>query len=587
MPMYANGVVDAEGEDISSSELLAHALSNCSVPQAPEDFTIRRGSAFVNEYARLDKKTGQRNDGGPSDPNHLLGCFPTLFPYAKGGLETDRPISVPYETHARWAMQYADRRFRKDLQFPFQVFGVMQKREVCRSACLRMKRSTFRHQAEIISTLTPKDLIQASIEETRKIRFSNPAVRALREELTAVRTHVKGTDEARYSVRSKIWGNNLIFNPPALWITLNPADTQDPIAQVLAGAQIDLDQFCNTLGPTSSERGITIASDPYASAQFFHLIITRILEDLFGVKKGPYGRVERKFGILGKVQSYIGTVEIQGRGSLHLHLLVWLKDAPTSHELKAALKTPEFRDKVRNYIKSTIRADIDGKSKENIQALPKPVVAISYSRPIDPRTSTEGEREEQEKKLAQALQLHRCSAAACLMVVRGRLECKRRFPFPLSERDDVNEHGDWKPKRLCGYLNNWNPTTMLALRANHDIKLIMDGRETATLTFYITNYATKKQQKSSNVSALLAESMAYTKFIDRKEKATDLNVVNKRLIQRCANSLTRYREFSGPEVHTYIMGWGDVYESHHYIVIFWDGAMRALKEAYPDLSDRR
>lgn len=110
----------------------------------------------------------------------------------------------------------------------------------------------------------------------------------------------------------KIWRNNLIFNPLALWITLNPNDTHDPIAQVLAGAEIDIDHFCNTLGPTSSERGVTIASDPYASAQFFHLIITRILEDLFGLKKGPFGRVERKYGILGKVQSYIGTVETQG-----------------------------------------------------------------------------------------------------------------------------------------------------------------------------------------------------------------------------------------------------------------------------------
>ena len=264
---------------------------------------------------------------------------------------------------------------------------------------------------------------------------------------------------------------------------------------------------------------------------------------------------------------------------------MWLKDAPTSHELKAALKTSEFRDKVKNYIKSTIKADIDGKDKEKLEALPKDV-AVSYSRPIDPRTSSDDDREVQTNKLALVLQFHKCSVA-CLKVVRGRLECKRMCPFPLSASDEVNEIGEWKSKRFCGYLNNWNPTTMLALRANHDIKLIMNGKETATLTFYIANYATKKQQVSSNVSALLAESLAFTKTIDRKEKTADLNIMNRRLIQCCANSLTRYRDFSGPEIHTYIMGWGDVYESHHYVTIFWDGAMRALKEAYPSLNDRR
>jgi len=56
-------------------------------------------------------------------------------------------------------------------------------------------------------------------------------------------------DESRQHMRSKIWGTNLISNPPTLWITINPADTQDPIAQVFTGAEIDLDDFCNTNGP--------------------------------------------------------------------------------------------------------------------------------------------------------------------------------------------------------------------------------------------------------------------------------------------------------------------------------------------------
>jgi hypothetical protein len=132
------------------------------------------------------------------------------------------------------------------------------------------------------------------------------------------------------------------------------------------------------------------------------------------------------------------------------------------------------------------------------------------------------------------------------------LECKRRCPFPLSGCDRVNKAGNWGPKRFCSYLNNWNLTTMLAMCANHDFKLIMSGKETATLTYYIANYATKKQQKSSNVSALLAESLAYTKAMDRKEKQSNLNIINKRLIHCCANSLTRYRKFSAPEIMTYI-----------------------------------
>jgi hypothetical protein len=108
------GVVDVEGCNISSTEIMAHALANGAREHSQDDYSKKRGSAFVNEYARTDSVTGLRNDGGPSNPSHLLGSFPTLFPYGKGGFETERPINVPYETHAKWSMLYADRRFCKD-----------------------------------------------------------------------------------------------------------------------------------------------------------------------------------------------------------------------------------------------------------------------------------------------------------------------------------------------------------------------------------------------------------------------------------------------------------------------------------------
>jgi len=93
------GVINVEGCDISSTELMAHAFANSTNEHTPEDYYIRRGSAFVNEYARTDTTTGLRNDGGPSSPNHLLGCFPTLFPYRTGGFETNRHTpSGPYYT---------------------------------------------------------------------------------------------------------------------------------------------------------------------------------------------------------------------------------------------------------------------------------------------------------------------------------------------------------------------------------------------------------------------------------------------------------------------------------------------------------
>ena len=158
--------MDVDGIEVMDTEVMAHALANCSQLIQEEDYMIRRGSTFMNEYARVDPLTGQRNDGSPGDPNHLLGTFPTLFPFGQGGFEIERRVSVPYKVHVRWALRYEDRRFRKDPHFPFQVFGVCQKRQVCRASVLQMKKgSYFRHQ-NLLSTLTADDLTKASREET-------------------------------------------------------------------------------------------------------------------------------------------------------------------------------------------------------------------------------------------------------------------------------------------------------------------------------------------------------------------------------------------------------------------------------------
>jgi len=149
--------------------------------------------------------------------------------------------------------------------------------------------------------------------------------------------------------------------------------------------------------------------------------------------------------------------------------------------------------------------------------------------------------------------------------------------------DWVKENGEWGPKRLCAFLNNWNPMIMRTIHANHDIKLIIgtDG-QTATLTYCITNYATKKQQCSSNASALLAKQLAFMKKEEYRQM--DLKKLNKKLIQSCANSLSHDQEFSTPEIMTYIMEWLDVYLSHHYITIYWDAAVIALKRTFPGIN---
>ena len=85
-----------------------------------------------------------------------------------------------------------------------------------------------------------------------------------------------------------------------------------------------------------------MASDPYATAKFFHLMIEMILEVLVRLSKRQNGIFVRREGIFGTVKSYVGTVEAQGWGSLHLHLLLWLSGALMASELNQALTNDVF-----------------------------------------------------------------------------------------------------------------------------------------------------------------------------------------------------------------------------------------------------
>lgn len=481
-------MVDLEASDISDTALMAAALRHTAESLARyERLDVKHGSKFINEYPRTLDDSKIQTTGTVENPNHLLGAFPVLFPYGFGGFEVDRERPISYAKHAQWALQYADRRFSVDLQFVFQTFGVMVKRKICSASKVQIKQLSYSSHAKELSKLSSADFLAASIEEEQGIPISNPTVQMFRKQLTAVCAKVTGTDENRRSIRSKIWGCTLVNGPPTVWMTINPSDIHDPIAQFLVGENINLDDFNAQLGPDNASRAFNIAENPLAAAEFFHITIRAFLKEVLGISAVDLrgnNRIRRHTGILGDVEAFIGTVEAQGRGMLHLHLLLWLEDAPTSQEMTEALHEEAFRERAREWIKKNITADIGGLSVSEIEALPK-------------------------KNNSRSLLVHVCKGHGCLSKDPSKRKCKRRAPFERAEEAWIDEDGHWGPKHIHPYVVGHNQTCLLLLRCNHDIKLLTNAYDSSGIFWYITMYATKKQQKASNASAILARKLAF------------------------------------------------------------------------------
>jgi hypothetical protein len=83
-------------------------------------------------------------------------------------------------------MTYGDRRFRKDFHFIFQVFGVIQEHEVCRSAVLQVQKKAFHENQSAFAQLTPDNFHLAATEEANGKPPSHPIIHSLKKHLTAI-----------------------------------------------------------------------------------------------------------------------------------------------------------------------------------------------------------------------------------------------------------------------------------------------------------------------------------------------------------------------------------------------------------------
>ncbi|KAJ7226547.1 hypothetical protein B0H12DRAFT_971043, partial [Mycena haematopus] len=271
-------------------------------------YLVRHGGNPVSDFGRPI-----HDDGTTESPSTKLGnfferAFPLLYPYGRGGIEADRPVPVSMRDHVRWSLQNRSRRFRKHETFPFVAFSILQRREALGSARVQMGRRNFEADALMLATLTPEKLKRAKEEEEQGKPISDAAVRLLRDHIHATASRVMGSDMARFQWRSKIRSTAIATGPQNLWVTINPDDLHNPIAQVFCGVEIDLDKFEEAIGPNAEQRACNIASDPYASSRFFHFMIRAIVEELFGIKSTSY-RVHSVEGIFGVLQSVFAAFE--------------------------------------------------------------------------------------------------------------------------------------------------------------------------------------------------------------------------------------------------------------------------------------
>src|SRR6266567_1683542 len=169
---------------------------------------------------------------------------------------------------------------------------------------------------------------------------------------------VKGSATTKKNMRNEIWSLISFISAPSWFVTFSPADIKHPICLYFADTK---EKFSPDLRD-ENERYRLIAQNPVACARFFHFMCQMFIKHVLGVG-------ENHPGLYGNTNAYYGTVEQQGRLTLHMHMLLWLKGAFSPQEIKDKIMDPtsDFQQKIVEYLESVYIGEFMTGTQEEVE----------------------------------------------------------------------------------------------------------------------------------------------------------------------------------------------------------------------------
>jgi len=177
----------------------------------------------------------------------------------------------------------------------------------------------------------------ASMTEVLQNEAVPRRVKAALRTLNLCMNQVVGTNAHRTMLRHVGFGYRLLWGAPLVFTTPNVADTKHAMVKLLyEGEEIAAWRLLEEDDPDLGQKEEMlrrVAEDPFAQAVFSDLMIRLYLEHCVGVnvdfREGLSDNACARLmtpGLFGLVQAFFGPVETQGRGGLHAHVSVWIKN---------------------------------------------------------------------------------------------------------------------------------------------------------------------------------------------------------------------------------------------------------------------
>ena len=366
---------------------------NITIAKGKDDLRPR-GFIFVNNNetkslrrAKIKEGKGKEEVLNDSDKKFILKLgnlvkdhnpkifeygFPNLFPFGRGGCNDEPRVKISKEKRIKHWLKLSSKTFARDHGFLAIAFDMLSRLESLKVASFSIPREVFQR----FSAVTKDEYeIAVNYQKAReKALFRGveapppPQPQHVGEALkllshaTYGSGHMWNSKQNRLNERKKIFSLVTVFGNPHIFFTFNPFDfaSMSLYYNAIDGIEYlekifngDYDENILFSLITEGDRFKAVSENPFAVARWFKRLVDIVIKDIFNFDIDQQSCTESS--IFGPVIAFVGGIEEQIRGTLHVHFLIWIAGIPPTRErIFQKIKDDLIKKKIEDWINSVV-----------------------------------------------------------------------------------------------------------------------------------------------------------------------------------------------------------------------------------------
>ena len=443
--------------------------------------------------ADIDNKCDKVFTFAPGEGQHPLSlyndkdaeylCFPSIFCGQTPPSKEERIVPVHYSDIVKWELRSVDRRAAQSVPNIFFKHKKLQMKQISDKVNLAVRRCKKRGK-------------KITAAEARDANYLDKLVNL--DEGYYIFRQLRNSPAYLEMRKKDIFAMIRQLSLPTWFMSLSAADTRwTDLLKMLAKLNDGIDYSETELERlTWPEKTKLVQKDPVTCSRYFDHRVQEFLNTILKSSSEP----------IGKVLDYFYRVEFQQRGSPHIHMLVWVENAPTL-ESKSEEEIIEFVDQY-------LTCSSDNEKTANLVNLQshkhsrtcrkkgKPICRFGFPLPPLPKTMLLYPLEENiDKYKKKNVELQ-----------KSMNECKENEDIPFDEFLEKIARMDFEDYISCirstlkapkvflkrkvkeMRINPFNENILLAWKANLDIQIVLEPYGCAS---YIVGYISKSQRGMS------------------------------------------------------------------------------------------